>query len=100
MIDIIPLNQICSDALRLERESQREDGGRFASRTKATLASVNDGEMTRRVTDYVSPKGSGYVVTFHFEKDGKRWRRVVNVGPERHRDISWFEEVKPTSRRN
>ena len=95
MSDFKAIEDLCVSEMQKEHDTQRQTNGRFLSKAKATLVAVDGGEVKRRVVDYVSPQGPGYVVTFYFEKAGRKWRRVVNVGPEGYREMSWFEEEQP-----
>jgi len=42
---------------------------------------------------YEGPQGVGYVVNYEVEKGGKKLRKRVNYGPEKHNEQDW-EEVK------
>ena len=95
MSDFKAIDAVCVSEIQKEHDTQRQDQGRFLSKAKTTIGSVDGAEVKRRVVDYVSPQGPGYVVTFYFEKAGRKWRRVVNVGPEGYREMSWFEEEQP-----
>jgi hypothetical protein len=93
------VDTVCVSKIAEECAVQRPDArGRFTSKCKEALGVVDDGQLTRAVTAYISPKGCGYAITFHFRQEGRSWRRVVNTGPEDHRETPWFEEVKPKIR--
>jgi AraC-like DNA-binding protein len=87
---------VCVDAIANEHAMQKADArGRFVSKQREALGNFDGGQLTRRVTAYVSAKGCGYEISFHFKKGSRTWRRVVNTGPEAYRNASWFEEMKP-----
>lgn len=46
-------------------------------------------EASFRVDTYDGPKGKGYTVTTEVEIEGKAYARVVNFGPEAHREAAW-----------
>jgi hypothetical protein len=46
-----------------------------------------------RVDVYDGPSGKGWTLTAEATHDGRLFRRIVNVGPESHREIPWTEII-------
>lgn len=44
---------------------------------------------TLDVHEYVGPDGRGYCFVLTLVRAGTTWRRVINRGPEAHRDHDW-----------
>ena len=56
-----------------------------------TLALARSAGTTANVHEYVGRLGVGWIMRLRLTRDGKTWRRDIQVGPETWREVAWAE---------